>query len=264
MSAHKSNLPEGRTLEIRADMVKSLRLKEGWTVEQLANQAHCSVKTIQNVEHGHNIYLATLIKIAKALKVDHQALLADTAIPAAVAEGSPQSPNVKTRNIYIILAINSVADFDEATQLPKLVEELRKVASIHENINIKSVVDSSVKITLDMHEDDVLSLVSAFIAGSLQPLGIVELGLPPNQHMLDILRRFGMTRSTGETRIFHPAPLDQMPLGERFFVRNMFRVLRPQTKAEGRINSDGSLTLALRDLAKPESPLIFDDLSKNM
>ena len=59
-----------RTVRPDTEAIKRLRLGKGWRAEDLATKAICSVKTIENVERGANVYLSTLAKIAKALGVE--------------------------------------------------------------------------------------------------------------------------------------------------------------------------------------------------
>lgn len=51
--------------------VKSMRLKNGWTQETLAEKASISDKEVSHIEHGkRNITIETLVKIACAFNVE--------------------------------------------------------------------------------------------------------------------------------------------------------------------------------------------------
>ncbi len=46
-----------RTVQPDAEAIKRLRVGKGWRVEDLAEKAICSVKTVENVEQGGaNVY----------------------------------------------------------------------------------------------------------------------------------------------------------------------------------------------------------------
>jgi len=108
-----------RTVHPNAPVIKRLRLEKGWRVEDLAKHAKCSVKTIENVERGANVYYYTLAKLAKELGVEYVAL---------VAEGKPLAESLAVERRFEVQIQLSVPyhDFDQ-TELISLVQMLQRL-----------------------------------------------------------------------------------------------------------------------------------------
>lgn len=70
-------------MSVRPDnqKVRRLRTEQGWSQEELAAEAGCSKKTIENMERGNPVSLRSLREVATALEVDVKDLIADA--PAA-------------------------------------------------------------------------------------------------------------------------------------------------------------------------------------
>jgi transcriptional regulator with XRE-family HTH domain len=69
-------------------LIHKLRLKRGWSQQQLAEASGLSVRTIQRVEAGHPASVETLKSIAAVFEVDFSTLNPETTMDAATA--SPQ------------------------------------------------------------------------------------------------------------------------------------------------------------------------------
>ena len=70
------SMKNGKILKIFAGNVKSLRLKKGWSQEELARRAELHRTYIGAIErHERNVTLLNVARIAKALKVSHKDLL---------------------------------------------------------------------------------------------------------------------------------------------------------------------------------------------
>jgi transcriptional regulator with XRE-family HTH domain len=170
---------KSRTVRPDADAIKRLRLGKGWRVEDLARQAKCSVKTVENVERGSNVYLFTLGKIAKALGVDYRSLLPDT--------GPAPEPPQRRFEVQIKLSI-PFEEFDESEQLVGFIELLKRVLSARDEIGVKAVTDGSVVITLELSEEDIASLIDAYNNAALDDLNVLTFGVldPHNDLSPDI------------------------------------------------------------------------------
>jgi len=82
----------------------------------LARKAGVSVKTVENVEHGANVYMFTLAKFATALGVENSALLAGADPPDDLPK--------KKRQIEVSLTIKiPFDDFDQSDELMSLIEK---------------------------------------------------------------------------------------------------------------------------------------------
>jgi transcriptional regulator with XRE-family HTH domain len=54
-----ANEASNRTAKADAEAIQRLRIEKGWRVEDLAKEARCSVKAVENVERGENVYTET-------------------------------------------------------------------------------------------------------------------------------------------------------------------------------------------------------------
>lgn len=90
MASKRSVTPNG-------EAVRNARLGKGWRVDDLARHSDCSVKTVENVERGENIYVNTLASIAQALDVDYKSLLSK-------AETAPRTDGTLRLKACIIVA----------------------------------------------------------------------------------------------------------------------------------------------------------------
>ena len=65
-----------RTVVPDGPAIQRLRGERGWGIEDLAEKAKCSIKTVENVERGAATYPHTLSRLAKALGVEVSTLTA--------------------------------------------------------------------------------------------------------------------------------------------------------------------------------------------
>ena len=80
-------------------LIQKLRLKRGWSQQQLAEAAGLSARTIQRVEAGHPASVETLKSIAAVFEVDFSTLNPETAMDAVTA--SPQEQQEKEAFAYV-------------------------------------------------------------------------------------------------------------------------------------------------------------------
>ncbi|MGY6519656.1 MAG: helix-turn-helix domain-containing protein [Lysobacteraceae bacterium] len=72
-------------MDIRADHVKDLRTRRGWTQSQLAEVADLSLRTIQRVENQGVASNETVSALCAVLEVDREALLRPRPDPGDLA-----------------------------------------------------------------------------------------------------------------------------------------------------------------------------------
>lgn len=65
-----------RSVTPNGDAVRGARLKKAWTTDDLSRHTDCAVKTIENAERGQAVYANTLARIASALGVEYDSLIA--------------------------------------------------------------------------------------------------------------------------------------------------------------------------------------------
>jgi transcriptional regulator with XRE-family HTH domain len=69
------NQLKNRTVTPDGKAIQRLRIEKGWRVEDLAKKAKRSLKTVENIERGANVYLCTLTTFAQALGVEVSTLM---------------------------------------------------------------------------------------------------------------------------------------------------------------------------------------------
>lgn len=186
MDESVAGLPTGRTLSIHSDEIKRLRIERGWDAATLASRAGCSEKTIRNVESGARIYLATLVKIARTLKVDFKGLLADARNEEAAFAETPQSGRRIT--IQATFAV-SFGGFDETSDLPDIQLNIERAIAALTQIGIITVRPGSVTIALDVSEYDAVTFVAAFCLGKLDALAMSRLMIEVDPGIWELLRQ---------------------------------------------------------------------------
>src|SRR5579885_2695836 len=114
-----ANKLKNRTVEPDGVEIQRLRIEKGWRVEDLAKKAGCSLKTVENVEKGANVYIYTLKRVASALGVEPSELLID-------GDDAPLGRRrKKERVIRITFEVSTPYDeFDESSDLVNLLQEL--------------------------------------------------------------------------------------------------------------------------------------------
>ena len=153
---------DSRYYRVRGDRLKALRIDKGWSIEELAARAICSVRTIQSAEKSSRTVLATIAKLAKALAVEVRELMADP--PPAFQE----VPERATGRIEVHINLNiSFENFDETEPLILFIEELSRQAATKGAIVVNGVASGSVAIILSMDREDATSLILRFSEGKL-------------------------------------------------------------------------------------------------
>jgi transcriptional regulator with XRE-family HTH domain len=161
---------KNRTVKPNGEAIARLRQGKLWRVEDLARKAHVSVKTVENVERGANVYMFTLAKFATAFDVKSASLIAGAELPV--------DPPKKERRIEVNLTVSiPYEEFDQSEQLVSLIESLKSVIQAANAVTPKAAMAGSTIITLEMSEADVHSLIAAFMAGKLDAMQVQELNL---------------------------------------------------------------------------------------
>ena len=144
-----------------------MRLEKGWRVEDVAKHAKCSIKTVNNVERGVRVYVATLKRFADAFGVQVQSL---------VVGGKIDDPPAQAPGIHMLIDIKlmiSMDQLDETEQLTGLIQALHKLIAAKGEIGVASITTGSVIITLDVTWEDAEKLLKAIaFEGKGKELGI--------------------------------------------------------------------------------------------
>lgn len=167
-----TNKLKNRTVEPDGEVVQRLRIEKGWRVEDLAKKAGCSLKTVENVEKGENVYLYTLKRIASALGVEPAELLIDE------DDAPPARMRKKERVWKITLEVSTPYDeFDESSDLVSLLQALVSRLGGGE-MEPTGVKEGSTLIEIEMTLEQFLELAEAYADGRLDDLNIESIGTP--------------------------------------------------------------------------------------
>jgi transcriptional regulator with XRE-family HTH domain len=167
-----ANKMKNRTVEPDGEAIQRLRIEKGWRVEDLADKAGCSLKTVENVESGANIYVYTLKRIASALGVEPSELLIDD------DDAPPARMRKKERVWKITLEVSTPYDeFDESSDLVNLLQALVSRLGGKE-MEPTGVKEGSTLIEIEMTLEQFLELAEAYADGRLDDLNIESIGTP--------------------------------------------------------------------------------------
>ena len=160
---------KNRTVTPDGEAIQRLRIEKGGRVEDLADKAKCSLKTVENVEQGRSVYLYALSKFAQALGVEVSTIMAGAAPPDA-----PKKERVWK---VIIQVATPYEDFDESNDLVKLLQTL--VSRLGgEEMEPNQVRKGSTRIEVEMTLEQMVKLIEAFIHNELDDLNIGSILLP--------------------------------------------------------------------------------------
>lgn len=167
-----ANKLKNRTVEPDGVEIQRLRIEKGWRVEDLAKKAGCSLKTVENVEKGANVYIYTLKRIASALGVEPSELLID-------GDDAPlERRRKKERVIRITFEVSTPYDeFDESSDLVNLLQALVNRLGGKE-MEPTGVEEGSTLVEVEMTLEQFLELAEAYADGRLDDLNIESIGTP--------------------------------------------------------------------------------------
>jgi transcriptional regulator with XRE-family HTH domain len=167
-----ANKLKNRTVEPDGVEIQRLRIEKGWRVEDLAKKAGCSLKTVENVEKGANVYIYTLKRVASALGVEPSDLLIDG------DDASLERRRKKERVFTITFEVSMPFDeFDESSDLVSFLQTLVSRLGGGE-MEPTGVKEGSTLIEIEMTLEQFLELAEAYADGRLDDLNIESIGTP--------------------------------------------------------------------------------------
>lgn len=184
--------PKNRTVKPNGDTISRLRKAKGWRVEDLALKARCSVKTVEKVERGADVYLLTLNRFATALGVEYAAVVLGGDLPPEPPK--PQS----TIQMQFVLSIPFQA-IDKSERVVAFIEFLKQFMLDGGDIDVISVRPGSTIITVEMSLENMLALLTAYSEGKLRGMLCHELRFKYNPVSIKDSIVYGRTPSKGST-----------------------------------------------------------------
>jgi transcriptional regulator with XRE-family HTH domain len=135
--AKRSDTPNGPA-------IVDMRRKKGWTVDDLANAAGLTRRTIQRIQGCNPVDIGTLQRVAHALNVEYQTLILQEPI-----ETEPQAGPKK--NIQLIFK-TPIEDFDAAQDLPAIIDAIRSLTTKYFDMKT-GALGRQLVVTLEMNSE---------------------------------------------------------------------------------------------------------------
>lgn len=147
--------------------IEELRIRKGWSLDQLAVRSVLSGRTLNNIVKGESVVISTIAKLAKALDVE----------PATLLEGfEPEQPSAEPMLSRLKLIYSTPFDeFDETAELPKVLEAMRALRLSNRNV-MAHAEDAEVVVTVEVVTRQLVKKVNS-LAGwdaALWKLGVVR------------------------------------------------------------------------------------------
>lgn len=153
---------------------RRLREERGLSIEQLAIKAGCIDKTVQALEMGKPKLKSVVGKVAKGLGVAPEQLkpipqlvTVPPTTPAPAGNAAPVSP----RRLVIVFNLTPEL-LENAPEEIHFVLKLAEHAGTTGSIEVLDAEEGSIRLTLEMSEEDAVRVFNAFKAGKLKELGI--------------------------------------------------------------------------------------------
>jgi transcriptional regulator with XRE-family HTH domain len=129
--------------------IESLRIKRGLTINDFADKADISRRTLAGLSKKKAVVMSTMRSIAQALDVSVESLL----------PGYSENPEPKDSRVTIRIEMAIPIKSFTATQQMEFTSLLKALLQSTDQINVTSVVDGSTIVTLDMSKTDAIRLM---------------------------------------------------------------------------------------------------------
>jgi transcriptional regulator with XRE-family HTH domain len=158
-----------RSVTPNGDAVRAARLRKAWSTDDLAGHALCTTKTIENAERGKAIYANTLARIASALGVAYDSLIA-----RPVEKKTPTKLDTIISTTRVDATFGIVAREDQPIDTDWFLGQLRSHVDFLDPVDVVSnryqrtpgIPEGGVLITLKMTTRDYRQVWACFAAKS--------------------------------------------------------------------------------------------------
>lgn len=156
-----------RSVTPNGDAVRAARLRKAWTTDELAGHTDCAIKTIENAERGKPIYANTLARIASALGVEYDSLIA-----RPVQQKKPTKLDTIISTTRIDATFGILAREDQPIDADWFLEQLKTHVAFQDPVDVVSnhyrqtpgIPEGGVLITLKMTVRDYRQVYACFAA----------------------------------------------------------------------------------------------------
>jgi|SRR5579872_6791473 len=168
----------------RADRIKELCTKRGWWIDELAAKTGLKKETIANVFADGECFLSTVKEIAKVLNVDYRTLLPATdpdSLPD-VDSNTTAADRPKTVRFGFFFEVDPTLLGDP--EIAAILEKMKSTFGAFGDIEPGRPRFGSLFVEVEMLEEDVRALLTAFGLGRLDELGLTSIDIPSDHASL--------------------------------------------------------------------------------
>jgi HSP20 family molecular chaperone IbpA/transcriptional regulator with XRE-family HTH domain len=187
-----------RCFTIDGPTARRLREERGLSIERLALDAGCNPRTVLALEAGKPALKSSVAKVAKALgvaaeqlkPVPHCIVVPPTA-PAPAPAGDPPAPAgdpppapLRRRRLVLVYDL-SPAFLENAPEEIHFILKLAENAGTAGPVVVLDAEVGSIRLTLEVSDEDAMRIVNAFLAGKLSDDGLRCVTLYDVQHPIE-------------------------------------------------------------------------------
>lgn len=193
--------PLGRTVRIRGDVVRALRMRKGWTAEKLSSRVGCSLRTIDNVEASKNVIPKTVAEIAEALGVEIGTLIEGPAGVPHPSQDSQADGSANRHRIDVSVNINPTPeDKDGTKRFPEIMREITSAVGTKEEVEVSGISKKDrINIHISISPDQLVQLVAVFCAGRLDFATFRSVDFRPDSFLEQLLQ--ALAPEPGKSRL---------------------------------------------------------------
>jgi transcriptional regulator with XRE-family HTH domain len=161
-------LPKVRTIPIRGDVLRTLRIHKGWTKPkqwetEYSPKAGMSVDRLAEIERdGARIFPKSLLRLAKVFDVVWQTLVDWEALQAELPPPLDQAFRPPMGNHRVSIRYSGEITDNESIDLNKIFNLVNKMSGEKGKIVAITVEDTGPVVTLELRNDAVVQFASAF------------------------------------------------------------------------------------------------------
>lgn len=154
--------------QVNIGVLNRLRNERAWTIEELAGRARCSTRTINSVLAGRLVAASTVNKLAQAFGVEVGQLLTGEA---------PLGEERTTDRCYTVRIKLDVqfGNFDETVDAQPVIDWIKRILRITDEIEPESMEEKSVIIALDLSKQEAARLLREYYEFPENSPGVVSL-----------------------------------------------------------------------------------------